>query len=254
MTVRRCPGIRVEAKQATAVQDDVVVEEAVKLYLNDELVTELVATPANLEELGVGFVVDEGMAEDIQSVRSSPGVVCVYARSARKRPWTIQSSGGVGTLDALPQVSSTITLTPDDVLSVIRETTSELWRKTGAVHCSVLFLENELLVKRDDVGRHNTIDKVVGFAVLNQIDLSRCIIGCTGRQPAGMVSKAARAGVPVIVSKAAPTYEGILAANDARITLICFARENRFTVYTQPQRIRNLSGEATATSMECGTS
>jgi len=254
MTVRQCPGIRVEAEQATAVQDAVVVEETIALYLNDELVTELVASPVNLEELGVGLVVDEGLAEGIQSVRSSSGVVRVYARSVRARTWRIESSGGIAALNTVPQVSSTITLTPQDVLSVINETTSELWRQTGAVHCSVLFLENRLVIKRVDVGRHNTIDKVVGFAILNQIDLSRCIIGCTGRQPSGMVSKVANAGVPVIVSKAAPTYNGILTANDARITLICFARGNRFTIYTHPHRIRDLSGEATADAMKCSSS
>jgi len=253
MTAQKWPALRVESGQATAVKDNVVVEEAIKLYLNDELVTELVATPTNLEELGVGFVVDEALAKDIQSVRSSSGVVAVYARSARKRPWKLQSSGGMGTLSDLPKVSSNITLTPDNVLSVIRETTSELWTRTGAVHCSVLFLEDELLVKRDDIGRHNTIDKVVGFAILNEIDLSRCIIGCTGRQPAGMVYKVANAGVPVIVSKAAPTYNGILTATDTGITLICFARGDRFTVYANPQRIRNLSGEAAIGPLTCAS-
>jgi FdhD protein len=254
MTLRECPGIRVEVGQATAVQDAVVVEEPIALYLNDEFVTELVASPTNLEDLGVGFVVDEGLAEDIQSVRSSSGVVRVYARSVRRHPWRIESSGGLGTHNTPPRVSSTVTLTAEDVLSVIRETTSELWRQTGAVHCSVLLMDHELVVKRDDIGRHNTIDKVVGFAIMNQIDLSRCIIGCTGRQPAGMVSKVANAGVPVIVSKAAPTYNGILTANDAGITLICFARGNRFTIYTHPQRIRSLSGEAAIGPLTCASS
>jgi FdhD protein len=254
MTVRQCPAIRVEAEQSTVVQDAVVVEEPIALYLNDEFVTELVASPANLEDLGAGFVVDEGLAEDVLSVRASSGVVRVYAQSVRRRNWRIESSGGIAAVNTVPQVSSTITLTPQDVLSVISGTTSELWRQTGAVHCSVLFLEDRLVVKRVDVGRHNTIDKVVGFAILNQIDLSRCIIGCTGRQPSGMVSKVANAGVPVIVSKAAPTYNGILTANDARITLICFARGNRFTIYTHPHRIRDLSGEATADAMKCSSS
>ena len=97
---------------------------------------------------------------------------------------------------------------------------------------------------RGDVGRHNTVDKVIGFAVLNGIDLSRCIIGCSGRQPAGMVSKAANAGIPIILSKAATTDQGILTADQTGVTLVCFARGNRFTVYTHPYRISGISSEA----------
>ena len=83
----------------------------------------------------------------------------------------------------------------------------------------------------------NTIDKLVGFGVLNDVELSRCVIGCTGRQARGMVSKIANAGVPIIVSKAAPTDKGIFTADEAGVTLICFARGERFTIYSHPHRV-----------------
>lgn len=93
------------------------------------------------------------------------------------------------------------------------------------------------MVKSSDVGRHNTVDKVVGHAILNKIDLSRCTIGCTGRQPAGMVKKDANAGIPIVISRAASTDKGIATANAAGITLVCFSRGDRFTIYTHPERI-----------------
>jgi len=105
----------------------------------------------------------------------------------------------------------------------------------------VLFLDGKLVVRSSDVGRHNTVDKVVGFAILHGIDLSRCILGCTGRQAAGMVSKAANAGVPIVISKAASTNKGISTADQSGVTLICFARGRRFTIYTHPYRIAGIS-------------
>jgi FdhD protein len=126
------------------------------------------------------------------------------------------------------------------VVAITRAIETELWRITGGVHCSVLWKGGQLLAKSSDVGRHNTVDKLVGYAVLNNIDLSSCVIGCTGRQPAGMVRKSARAGIPVIISRAATTDKGIAAAEEAGITLISFSRGDRFTVYTHPERVTGI--------------
>lgn len=81
------------------------------------------------------------------------------------------------------------------------------------------------------------MDKLVGYAALNGIDLSQCVIGCTGRQPAGMVRKSAHAGIPVIISRAASTDKGVAEADAAGIALIGFSRGERFTIYTHPSRV-----------------
>jgi FdhD protein len=146
------------------------------------------------------------------------------------------------------KVISDIRIIPEDVFSCTREIETEIWRKTGAVHCSVLFSDGKCVVKSSDVGRHNTVDKVVGYAILNRIDLSRCVIGCTGRQPAGMIKKDANAGIPVVISRAASTDKGIAAADAAGITLVCFSRGDRFTIYTHPERILG-AGKPTSRTM-----
>jgi len=97
------------------------------------------------------------------------------------------------------------------------------------------------VVKSSDAGRHNTVDKVVGHAKLHEIDLSRCVIGCTGRQPAGMVKKNANAGIPVVISRASSTDKGIATAGASGITHICFSRDDRFTLYTHAERIIGVS-------------
>ena len=89
----------------------------------------------------------------------------------------------------------------------------------------------------EDIGRWNTVDKIVGYALLHRIPLTETILGCSGRQPEGMVLKAARARIPIVVSKAAVIDRGIEAAERLGVTLIGFARENRFTIYAHPERV-----------------
>ncbi len=219
------PSIQVIAGRATDTDDHVVIEDRFELLLNDQPVTEMVASRDQLRELGAGYLVSEGIVRCVDKVKVDGDRILVYSDTGCDLRWAgreIGSSGGLSFLSEPPRTVSDIRLTPDEVMAVTREIETELWKKTGGVHCSVLFREGNLLQKSSDVGRHNTVDKLVGYAVLNGIDLSRCVIGCTGRQPAGMVRKSARAGIPVIISRAATTDKGIATAEAAGITLIGF--------------------------------
>lgn len=240
MELHEYPGIRVTADGVTEVRDAICTEQAVRLYLNDVLLTELVASPAQLKELGAGFVICEGLAREVGAVHVTGNEIRVSAQTNEMPDWVLESGGGPRAKRPPQEVASSLTIQAGDVSRMILEIQSDVWKKTGAVHCSALFFEGALAVRSCDVGRHNTVDKVVGFAVLNGIDLSRCVIACSGRQPAGMVSKVANAGIPIIITKAAATEQGILTAEQAGVTLACFARGDRFTVYTHPQRITGI--------------
>src|SRR5512136_2709029 len=222
------------------IDDTIVVEDRFRIFFNDYPLTTMVASPDQLRELGAGFVITEGITRCVDKVRLEGDSILVYSDTGCDVPRSkkgVGSSGGMCVLGAPGNVSSDLCITPDDVFSITREIETEEWRKTGAVHCSVLFSGNMCVVKSSDIGRHNTVDKVVGHAILNGIDLSQCVIGCTGRQPAGMVKKNANAGIPVVISRAASTDRGIATAESAGITLVCFSREDRFTIYTHPNRI-----------------
>jgi FdhD protein len=223
--------------------DSIVIEDRFELLLNDRPVTEMVASRDQLRELGAGYLVSEGIVRCVDKVTVDGDRILAYSDTGCDLKWMkreVGSSGGLSFLSSLPRVVSDIRLTPSEVTAVTSEIETELWRKTGGVHCSVLFRDGKLLAKSSDVGRHNTVDKLVGHAVLNGIDLSRCVIGCTGRQPAGMVRKSAHAGIPVIISRAASTDKGIATAEVAGITLVGFSRGDRFTVYTHPERIAGI--------------
>jgi len=238
-TVRRM-GIQVIGDQVCEVEDNIVVEGRVRLFLNGEYLTTLVASPDRLEDLGAGFVVCEGLAETVESVEVSGMDVHIAAPAKREILLEMESSGGYRVLGEAKEVDSAITITADGVRAVTAAIESDVWRRTGGVHCSVLFCDGDLVTRACDVGRHNTVDKVVGYAALRGLDRSACILGCTGRQPAGMVAKAANAGIPIVVSRAASTDRGILTAERAGLTLVCFSRGERFTIYTHPGRVSDV--------------
>ncbi|MDK2890811.1 MAG: FdhD protein [Methanoculleus sp.] len=230
-------GIQVTDDGAREVHDDIVVEDHVRLFLNGGHLATLVASPDRLDELGAGFVVCEGLADAIDSVEISGRDVYVAAPVKKDVRLEVESSGGYRVLGEPGSVKSSITVTADGIRAVTAAIESDTWRRTGGVHCSVLFCDGELVTRACDVGRHNTVDKVVGHAALKGLDRSRCILGCTGRQPAGMVAKAANAGIPIVVSRAATTDRGILTAERAGLTLVGFSRGERFTIYTHPEKV-----------------
>ena len=222
MNICQYSAIRVNNSGISQIDDDVSIEDSFRIYLNGEFIEELTASPGQLEELGAGHVMCEGLACRVSAVRVSGNSIHIYAEPCGKMK------------KPPPRY---VKIKKEDVFDVMNATNSEIWKKTGGVHCSVLFSDGKLVADSKDVGRHNTVDKVVGLAVLNNIDVSCCILGCTGRQPAAMVSKAANARMPIVISKSASTDKGIHMADQAGVTLVCFAREKRFTVYTHPDRI-----------------
>jgi len=238
-------GIQVRGGKPREVMDEVCTESRFRLVVNGEEVTAMVASAEQLRELGAGFMVSEGLAERVESVEMNGDEIRVGAEMRPGGMRVLETSGGTAYVRRLPRVGAGPRISIDDVYRMTAAIESEDWKKTGGLHCSVLFCDGALEAKACDVGRHNTVDKVIGHAVLAGIDRSRCVIGCTGRQPAGMVAKAANAGIPVIISRAASTDQGIATADLAGITLICFSRGDRFTVYTHPWRVEGVaaSGE-----------
>ena len=224
MNICQSPATRVDNDRVAEALDDLCIEESFRLYLNNDFICELIASPSQLEELGAGHVICEGFASSVSGVQVLGDEIRVHVETPEEKCTTESSE-------------SSVTIEKDYISKVMDSLVSEVWERTGGVHCSVLFSDGRLVARSEDIGRHNTVDKVVGYAILNNIDLSTCVLGCSGRQPAAMVSKAANAGIPIVISRSAATDKGIRTADLAGVTLICFARGNRFTVYAHPDRI-----------------
>ncbi len=115
----------------------------------------------------------------------------------------------------------------------------ELYRKSGGVHTSALSDGERLILVAEDIGRHNTLDKLAGRCLLEQVRLEKKIILTTGRISSEMMQKAGRMGAMMVVSRTSPSSLSVNMAEQMGITLIGYARGDRYTVYAHPEKIRN---------------
>ena len=115
---------------------------------------------------------------------------------------------------------------------------TDIWQETGGLHSAALYYQHKKAAVYSDIARRNAAEKALGYMALRNLSPKDCILISTGRQPRDMVEIAARAGIPVIISRAAATASGIAAADKWGLTLICFARGERFTIYTHPERVQ----------------
>ena len=231
-------------------------ERPVTIHLNDVEVATTQATPQDLEELGVGFLVSEGLISDRDALRSvdvdaKRGFVWVTSDEIvpedlvyRTRYLTSGCGKGVtfssvGHARGLAHITSTLTVTADVLYGLIGEMAraAELYRDTGGMHACGLARDGELRLVREDVGRHNALDKLLGRAWLDRIPTSDAILVSTGRISYEMAVKAAKASVPVVASRSAVTDLAAEIGAELGITLIGYARGGKLTVYTHPERV-----------------
>ena len=139
------------------------------------------------------------------------------------------------------KITSTTLVSRDTIFSAMSclNDHAVLWKQTGGTHCTVLFdAGGNVVAHAEDIGRHNSVDKVIGKAILAGIDLDRTFITCSGRMPAGMVSKFWRSGIPIVITNNAPSAAGIDLARRVNLTLAGFVRPPRMVIYSGPERIR----------------
>jgi FdhD protein len=230
---------------------EVCTEETAHVFLNDIRLAALKITPEDLPAFAVGFTVCEGFVPDcisieevlidLQDIHISAREVITRGMEVRTE---IRSAGtGVGSpsgVQGLP-LGKGICIDVETLFhstELIRET-SPVWKETGGTHCTAIIdPDGNPVTSAEDIGRHNSIDKAVGKALLAGEDLGRCFLVCTGRLPADMVAKAYRAGITVMISNNAPFSSGIELAERMNMTLAGFARSPKVSIYTHPERIQ----------------
>jgi FdhD protein len=236
--------------------DEIAVEEPLEIRVDGRSIAVTMRTPGHDDELAVGFLRSEGIA----AVSARPtadlaaNVIDVevdgdvdFERLARNF-YTSSSCGvcGKGALEAVaveaPRVESDLVV----AAGLVAELPDRLraaqpaFAATGGLHATGLFsADGELLVVREDVGRHNAMDKVIGWAFgASLLPLADRILCVSGRLSFELVQKAAVAGCPVLVAVGAPSTLAVDLARDRGVTLCGFVRGGRVNVYSEPQRIR----------------
>jgi len=211
-------------------------------------------TPGHDEELALGFCLTEGLTPVSARVPDDLTANTVEVEAdgfdlerLRRNFYTSSSCGvcGKGAIEAIrvtaPRVESELHLS-ESVVAVLPDrllASQAAFAATGGLHATGLFTaDGELECSREDVGRHNAMDKVIGWALLRgRIPLAQHVLCVSGRLSFELVQKAAVAGCPVVVAVGAPSSLAVELATDRGVTLCGFVREGRVTVYTEPWRI-----------------
>jgi FdhD protein len=243
--VVRLPGGRTEL-------DAVAVEEPLEIRIGGEPLAVTMRTPGHDEELALGFCLSEGIPATAAAPPADLAANTVeveapeFDRARVQRSFYTSSSCGVcgkGALDAVAveaaEVASGLTVPAALIAELPGRLRQPAFEATGGLHATGLFdPAGELICLREDVGRHNALDKVIGWAFLQgRLPLAQSILCVSGRLSFELVQKAAVAGCPLLVAVGAPSSLAVDLARDRRLTLCGFVRDGRVNVYTEPWRV-----------------
>ncbi|QSI33229.1 formate dehydrogenase accessory sulfurtransferase FdhD [Variovorax sp. RKNM96] len=261
----------VRGGEAYAVQDWVAEEVPVALEFNGISHAVMLATPLDLEDFALGFSLSEGILDaphELYSVEIAPSDLGITVRlqvssaaftRLKQRRRTIAGRTGCGLCgtESLAHVSRELPVLGDAVAmdrqAIARamsqfQSLQTLQQATGAVHAAAwCSAAGEVMWLREDVGRHNALDKLIGALASNDVDASAGFIAVTSRASFEMVQKTAMAGVPLLAAVSAPTSFAVATAERARLTLVGFARKDDLAVYSHPERVTTVGRDFTST-------
>ena len=228
-----------------------ITEHLMDVYINEMLVMKLVCTPQNLAELVLGRMLSEGIIKDVSEIGYI--YVCEYGSRARVMLNRQQKETGQSSYVETTQTCCTGNRLLSDYFVSYHDVgpvdpidwkVDWIWKfidlfeqdmplhyQTSSTHSCFLMLDGEIVFQCEDIGRHNALDKGIGYALRQGMNLRRCAVYTSGRMPTDMVTKVIRAGIPILVSKETPTWEAIELAKKYRLTLIGKAKKGRMFLY-----------------------
>ena len=234
----------------------VVREVAFRILVENKELATLMCTPMKLRELALGFLAFERVIDSLGDVKSldvdeAEFEACIELNRplppSRRRILTSGCTGGVTfhlDIGDYTPVRTQSTLNPEAVplLMDLLIEAAELYRQSRGIHAAALSDGERLLAVAEDIGRHNTLDKLRGEAIVRGIDPREHILVSSGRISSEMLRKAAQMRVPFVISRTSPTSLSIDLAKRLGITLVCYASHDQFTVYAHPEGIAASAG------------
>jgi FdhD protein len=234
--------------------DIVIVEEILNIYVNGKHFTSLMYTPGDDENFIVGFLFCHGIIKEKSDIKSIEFrgenivmvIISVEADENYSGIMAITSGCGGGSIrlnlmkkENISTVVSNYLVDHERIIQNMKSfnAASTLFKETGGVHGCALYSEEKLIIMKEDIGRHNAADKVIGEAVLMGINFDDKLLYTTGRVSSDIMLKAIHAGIPVLVSHSAPSNMAINLATAANITLVGFVRGDRMNIYSTHNRV-----------------
>ena len=252
---RTVPCIKSDNGSLVPSSHDVVIEVPLSVFVNGRHALTAMISPVMLEEFVTGFLYTERIIrkpEDIDSLRiEEKNAGTPSASVLTKNPFSIMLSsktvlsgcGGDTSYidpDRLPKVQSDLTAELSTITKIMKETLiSDLHTRTGGIHIVGLFGPDGKICIVEDIGRHNALDKVIGYGLKHNVDFSKTTVTCSGRLSSEMVRKCLIANIPIIASRGATTTLAIGMGEQSGLTIIGFVRGQKMNIYTGVERIRN---------------
>ncbi|MFO8059941.1 MAG: formate dehydrogenase accessory sulfurtransferase FdhD [Bacillota bacterium] len=221
---------------SSIIEETVPIEAPVELILNGQMVARLSCTPVEMKYLGVGHLISRKLLTGRHRLLDIN--ICTGSQPMQIRIRTRENPD----LDEAPReqtISEDQRISVSDLLSSVHvlEQRSRFFRETGSAHRSMVFCGDRVLADHEDIARHNTLDKVLGNFYCNHMQPEGAVLCTTGRLFYEIVFKGAAGRFPVIASKGAATDRAVNLALEKGITLVGFARGDRFNIYSHPERI-----------------
>ena len=269
--IRQSEVIQWKDGEYKTITENSVEDEYAYLFIDQLPPRKFSTYPKDLEDFALGYCVGEGLIKDYSDIESikqddtnifittklthnpeedfeQDGIVqqkkgdCEHACVCRLLEYqgvNSDSAGGIRSqIDSIKPIESNLKIDATQIIKDIKHLTNQakIWQKTAGVHVAQLKYGDEIII-REDVSRHVAVDKVIGAALKKGYDFSNSYISYSGRMPADMLIKVIRVGIPIIISNAAPASSGIDVARAGNITMIGFVKNNRFTIFTSPERV-----------------
>ena len=259
--------IRIKKGEIIEMQDTVLIEQAVDLSVDSKSLSNIICLPSDLKELAIGFLFSIGIIDSINDIKDitinemdytinielidsekfnpevlnmSPVSRVIDTTCGIPSPWRNLIKKTLNDSKDKVNKKDDVRIKAELIYSSIKgmQDNTRLFRETGGCHGAALFnFKGELIACKEDIGRHNAIDKILGEALIKKLDLKQVILTSTGRLTGDTVLKAVRAKIPIVASLATAIESGIRLAFAHGTTLIGFVRGARMNIYTHSYRI-----------------
>lgn len=253
--LENCRVVRFDGVRFGEAEAPLIREVSLRIVYNHDQVMTIACAGNYLDELAVGFLRSEGLlgtASDIEKLemRREERIVEILTVDHRRVKAAAGQGGGALFSSGARGIAAkradkknlgnlSMIIDPKKVLQWMEELVdrSVLHNTSHGTHCSALGDQEGILICREDIGRHNTIDMIGGYTLLHNVDCSDKILLTTGRISSEMVQKVWNLGIPVIITRSAPTAEAVRILEGAGMTLIGYVREGKMNIYTHQNRV-----------------
>ena len=239
------PAIKYQRFEKTEIDENIIAEYPLTFILNNNVYDTYFCLPNNLDDLIIGNLFFKGKIKDKNDIlelnidKDSGIAKAVINENDSSDEKIFINDISYITSNTITNNTVKINLKTAYEFMKVNLNSSKLFHETGGVHCAAIYdiKNNKTIVIREDVARHNALDKAIGYCIKNDIPLNDKILFMSSRISFSMASKVAKAQIPIIISKSAPTNLAIDLCNKLNITLTGFVRGERIKIYANPERI-----------------